>query len=64
MYLFQKKPSDLNALEKKLLEMMKKQSIDYFPLGRAMCLPQSEQDEELSDKVCFILDFIVSIVIN
>jgi hypothetical protein len=51
MYLFQKKPSELNALERRLLELMKKQSIEYFPLNKAMCLPQSEQDEEVSDKV-------------
>jgi hypothetical protein len=31
---------------------MKKQSIEYFPVNKAMCLPQSEQDEEVSDKVC------------
>jgi len=51
MYLFQKKSSELNALERKLLELMRKQSIEYFPLNKAMCLPQSEQDEEVSDKI-------------
>jgi hypothetical protein len=51
MYLQQKLPTELNALERKLLELIKKQSIDYFPLNKAMCLPQSEQDEEVTDKV-------------
>lgn len=52
MYLYEKKSSELNALERKILEQMKKQSIEYFPVNKAMCLPQSEQDEEVSDKVC------------
>lgn len=63
MYLFQKKPSELNALERRILELMKKQSIDYFPLGKAMCLPQSEQDEEVSDKVSIILIVIIIILL-
>lgn len=51
MYLQQKSPTELNALERRLLELIKKQSIDYFPLNKALSLPQSEQDEEVTDKV-------------
>lgn len=51
MYLQKKAPTELNALERKLLEQIKKQSIDYFPLNKALSLPQSEQDEEITDKV-------------
>jgi hypothetical protein len=63
MYLQQKDPSELNALERRLLEMVDKQSISYFPLGRALCIPEREEDEEVGDKVSsyvtFLYDYIV-----
>jgi hypothetical protein len=51
MYLQQKKPTDLDAREAKLLELVKKQSIEYFPTGKALQLPQSDSSEEVADKV-------------
>jgi hypothetical protein len=51
MYLQQKDSSELNALEQRLLAMVEMQSIEYFPLSRALCIPEREKDEEVADKV-------------
>jgi hypothetical protein len=53
MYLEQKPDEELTALERALMMLIKKQSIDYFPLNKALCLPQSEQDVEVTDKVYY-----------
>lgn len=57
MYLQQKNPTELNALERRLLEMVDRQSIEYFPLNRALCIPEREKDEEVADKVITIALF-------
>lgn len=51
MYLTAKDEEDLTAREKELLSMMMAQSIVYFPFGKALSLPQSEQNEDMEDMV-------------
>ena len=51
MYLTAKDEEDLTAREKELLSMMLAQSIVYFPFGKALSLPQSEQNEDMEDMV-------------
>ena len=51
MYLMSKNIDDLSAREKELLSMMQAQSIAYFPFGKALSLPQSEQNEDMEDMV-------------
>lgn len=46
-----KSSEDLSAREKELLSMMLTQSIAYFPFGKALSLPQSEQNEDMEDMV-------------
>ena len=51
MYLEQKDPSELNALERRLLKIIESRSYTYFPISRALCLPVREKDEAVADKV-------------
>lgn len=51
MYLMGKNEEDISAREKELLMMMQTQSIAYYPFGKALSLPQSEQNEDMEDMV-------------
>jgi hypothetical protein len=58
MYLERKDESDLTANEKLVLSMIKEQSIEYFPIGKAMTLQQqaasdsaAQEEEAISSKV-------------
>ena len=41
-----KSASDLTARERLLLKKMLRQEIDYFPIGKALCLPSTTEDQE------------------
>ena len=51
MFLQLKDETSRSAREKQLLAMMDRQSIEYFPIGKALALPQSEQNEDVEDLV-------------
>jgi hypothetical protein len=51
MFLQLKDETSRSAREKQLLAMMERQSIEYFPVGKALALPQSEQNEDVEDLV-------------
>lgn len=46
MFLNQKDESDFSAVELKILEMMELQSIEYFPILKAIALQESEENAE------------------
>lgn len=49
MYLEQKPQTELTARERELRDQMAKQSIAYFPLQKALCLPQEDEEKELEE---------------
>lgn len=53
MYLESKPRSNLSALEKYLLRKIQAQSIDYFPINRAISLRESNvvDDDDNSDAI-------------
>ncbi len=46
MYLERKGEKDLTANEKQILSLIRAQSIEYFPIDKAMALVQEEEEEE------------------
>jgi hypothetical protein len=44
MYLKRKKETELTGIENYLRGLMIKQSIAYFPVGRALCLPTDKKE--------------------
>ena len=55
IYVEQKAKDELTFVEKTLLDNIARQAIDYFPLEKALSLPQSEQDEDVTEKVFYYL---------
>ena len=46
MYLQEKEDSELTGLETVMKEQMKNQSITYFPIYKALALPEEEEEDE------------------
>lgn len=51
MYLSRKSEEELTGMEAYLRGLMQKQSISYFPIRRALCLPTETKDDEAIQEV-------------